>query len=507
MKLTQNDLKILEAKGIETKRIDHQLEIFRQGFPFIKIDSPTSTKRGIKVIDNNEADYYIGIWNSYIKNNNSVIFKFVPASGAATRMFKNLFDFLETSIQNEYINYFFDNIDQFAFYADLNKLALTTYKKTISNMLQDGCQKEIIHLILDINGLNYSFLPKALIKFHTYKDSSKTALEEHLVEGYQYAKNNDDKINIHFTVSSEHRKLFTQLIDNITPIYNKYFNVQYKISLSEQMPETDTIAVDEENHPFRDENEDIILRPAGHGALIKNLNAIDADIIFIKNIDNVVPDKYKDFETRYKKVLAGYLISTQIQIFKYLNVLESNNYNREILLEILSYTEMTLNIIKEDSRELRDNDLATYLNRKLNRPIRVCGMVKNEGESGGGPFFTINKDNSISLQILEESQIDKSNIYYNKILKESTHFNPVDIVCGVKNYKGVKFDLIKYTDPETGFISKKSYKGKTLKALELPGLWNGAMSDWNTIFIETPLETFNPVKNANDLLREHHLNK
>jgi hypothetical protein len=332
---------------------------------------------------------------------------------------------------------------------------------------------------------------------------ARTPVEEHLVEGALYAAGNTNKVYIHFTVSAEHHELFNVLTAEKTAEYARLYGVEYCISFSEQKSSTDTIAVDSENEPFRD-NGKLLFRPGGHGALIENLNDLDADILFIKNIDNVVPDRLKEDTITYKKLIAGVLVSLQKQSFAYLNLLDSGKYTQEQIIEILQFVQRNLFCRNSEIKDLEDAELVLYLKKKLNRPIRVCGMVKNVGEPGGGPFLAYNVDGTVSLQILESSQIDMRDPIKKEMFEKGTHFNPVDLVCGVRDYKGNKFDLTQYVDKTTGFISHKSKNGKELKALELPGLWNGAMSDWNTVFVEVPLSTFNPVKTVNDLLREEH---
>lgn len=328
-------------------------------------------------------------------------------------------------------------------------------------------------------------------------------MEEHLVEGALYAASKG-KSSIHFTVSHEHMPLFKQMVADKECYYKNKFGVDYDITFSEQKPSTDTIAANPDNTPFRTEDGRLLFRPGGHGALIENLNEIDADIVFIKNIDNVVPDRLKADTVEYKQAIAGVLVSLQDKVFSYLQLLETGNYTHEQLEDIIRFVQQELCCRKADIKHLEDAELVIYLKTKLNRPIRVCGVVKNVGEPGGGPFLTYNQDGTVSLQILESSQIDKSNKEYMDMFTKGTHFNPVDLVCAVKDYKGQPFDLPQYVDKTTGFISNKSKNGKELKALELPGLWNGAMSNWNTVFVEVPLSTFNPVKTVNDLLREQH---
>ena len=376
--------------------------------------------------------------------------------------------------------------------------------KTIEDLVDEGDYKAVVACLLNEEGLNYGKLPKGLLQFHAYDDCVRTPLEEHLVEGALYAAGKDGKVNVHFTVSPEHRPLFEDLVAQKKAEYEAKFGVTYNISFSEQKPSTDTVAATIDNEPFRNDDGTILFRPGGHGALIENLNDINADVVFIKNIDNVVPDRLKDPTVRFKKIIAGVLVTLQQQAFDYIRLLDTGKYTHEDLEKMIRFMRDELCQRNPNLKNLEDTEMAVYLRRKLNRPMRVCGMVKNVGEPGGGPFLAYNQDGTISPQILESSQIDTNNEEYVKMFKSGTHFNPVDLVCAVKDYQGNPFDLPKYVDPQTGFISSKSKNGKELKALELPGLWNGAMSDWNTVFVEVPLETFNPVKTVNDLLREQH---
>ena len=399
--------------------------------------------------------------------------------------------------------HFFDGIRNFAFYDDLNVACQRTAGKDIPGLLEEGNYKAVVAALLETAGLNYGALPKGLLKFHKYPEGPRTPLEEHLAEGAMYAAGKSGKVNVHFTVSTEHRELFKKLVEEKTGEFAKRYGVDYYITFSEQKPSTDTIAADMDNQPFRD-NGKLLFRPGGHGALIENLNDLDADIIFIKNIDNVVPDKLKADTVTYKKLIAGVLVTLQKKAFEYLELLDSGKYTHEQVMEILQFLQKQLFCKNPEVKNLEDAELVIYLKQKLNRPMRVCGMVKNVGEPGGGPFLAYNSDGTISLQILESSQIDMNDPAKKEMFEKGTHFNPVDLVCAVRDYKGHKFDLVRFVDKATGFISYKSKNGKDLKALELPGLWNGAMSDWNTVFVEVPLTTFNPVKTVNDLLREQH---
>lgn len=493
--LTQDDKAFLSKKGISEEKLQAQLECFKTGFPWLKLAGAASPEKGIMVPSDDEKNAYLKAWDEYLSGTGKVL-KFVPASGAASRMFKNLFEYLDNNEKTEFIQKFEDNLDHFAFIGDL--------KDAIAKNGGDSSVRTAIATLLGEDGLSYGKLPKGLLKFHKYDDGARTPVEEHLVEGALYAGGKTGNVHVHFTVSPEHRSLFEALVAKMAPKYEEKFGVKYDVSFSEQKSSTDTVAANPDNTPFRGKDGKILFRPGGHGALIENLNELDADIIFIKNIDNVVPDRLKPETTEYKKLIAGVLVSKQAQAFRYLELLDSGVYTHEQLEEIIHFLQNDLSCRNPELKNLEDAELAIYLRKKLNRPMRVCGMVKNVGEPGGGPFLAYNSDGTISLQILESSQIDTANEEYVKMFKNGTHFNPVDLVCAVKDYKGNKFDLRKYVDPQTGFISSKSKDGKELKALELPGLWNGSMSDWNTIFVEVPLGTFNPVKTVNDLLRPQH---
>ena len=503
--LSQDDLKQIAGKGITEAQVTTQLEEFKQGFPFLKLEAAAGIGNGIAAPDGEERSKYIDAWNAY-KAEGKKIVKFVPASGAASRMFKDMFAFLngdQDEPQTDFEKKYFDNIDKFAFYDELDAACLKNEGKGIKQLMAEGNYKAVVANMLEGKGLNYGLLPKGLLLFHKYAEGPRTPLEEHLVEGALYAASNGEA-HIHFTVSHEHRELFKAKVEEKCDAYAKKYGIKYDVSFSEQKPSTDTIAANPDNTPFRNDDGSLLFRPGGHGALIQNLNDIDADVVFIKNIDNVVPDRLKDDTVTYKQLIAGVLVTLQAKAFGYLRLLDTGSYTHEQLAEMIQFVQRDLCCRKADIKELEDAELVIYLRKKLNRPMRVCGVVKNVGEPGGGPFLTYNQDGTVSLQILESSQIDKSNEQYMRMFTEGTHFNPVDLVCAVKDYKGQPFNLPDYVDKTTGFISSKSKNGRELKALELPGLWNGAMSDWNTVFVEVPIETFNPVKTVNDLLRPEH---
>ena len=503
--LTQQDLKQLAQKGISEQQIETQLGQFKTGFPFLKLEAAAAIGRGIVAPNAEERKKYVEAWQQYKAAGKKVV-KFVPASGAASRMFKDMFAFVDADYDvptTDFEKKYFDNIEKFAFYGELDAACKKNEGKGIKDLMAAGNYKAVAANMLKAEGLNYGQLPKGLLLFHNYPEGPRTPMEEHLVEGALYAASNGES-HVHFTVSHEHMELFKQKVAQKVDLYAKKYGIKYDITFSEQKPSTDTVAANPDGTPFRNSDGSLLFRPGGHGALIENLNEIEADVIFVKNIDNVVPDRLKADTVEWKQIIAGVLVTLQKKAFEYLNLLDSGKYTHEQVEEMIRFVQQDLCCRKGDIKNLEDADLVIYLRKKLNRPMRVCGVVKNVGEPGGGPFLTYNQDGTVSLQILESSQIDKSNKEYMEMFTKGTHFNPVDLVCAVKNYKGEAFDLPKFVDPTTGFISQKSKSGKELQALELPGLWNGAMSDWNTIFVEVPLSTFNPVKTVNDLLREQH---
>ena len=503
--LSQQDLNQLAAKGISEEKLNSQLEEFKTGFPFLKLEAAASVEKGIIAPTEADVKQYEEAWEQYKAQGHSIV-KFVPASGAASRMFKDMFAFADADYDvptTDFEKKYFDNIEKFAFYDALDDACRKNLGAGVKELIANGRYKDVARNMLNADGLNYGQLPKGMLLFHKYSEGPRTPMEEHLVEGALYAAS-DGKAAVHFTVSHDHLPMFKQRVAEKLDFYASKYGISYDITFSEQKPSTDTVAANPDNTPFRNSDGSLLFRPGGHGALIENLNEISADVIFIKNIDNVVPDRLKKDTVRYKQVIAGILVTLQKKAFDYLETLEAGAYNHEKLEEIIRFVQHDLCCRKADIKELEDADLVIYLKKKLNRPMRVCGVVKNVGEPGGGPFLTYNQDGTVSLQILESSQIDKNNAEYMEMFTKGTHFNPVDLVCAVKDYKGNAFNLPDFVDRTTGFISSKSKNGKELKALELPGLWNGAMSDWNTVFVEVPLSTFNPVKTVNDLLRDQH---
>lgn len=485
---SRKDRQQIEAHGIGIETVMKQLEYFKIGFPYLKIDRPAIVGDGIIRLDAAKVDEYADRYHG--QRYRLKIVKFVPASGAATRMFKELFEFVDTGKLSGNVKEVLSNIEKFAFGEKLLEItgADASDKRKIEAIIRDG--------------LGYGNLPKGLILFHKYPDGNRTAAEEHLAEGGIYAIGEGSYVNIHFTVSPEHIDDFRNVISEAVERFEEKYGVTYRVTYSVQAASTDTIAVNPDNTPFRNENGSLLFRPAGHGALIENLNSIDADIIFIKNIDNVAPDSLKGDTVKYKSALAGLLLELQGKAFEYLDELQQGIATPEKIEKIIKFVENKLMYrFTECFNRLPRGEKIEELYAVLNRPLRVCGMVRNEGEPGGGPFWVVNPDGGQSLQIAETSQISPERT---DLISGSTHFNPVDLVCAVKDHEGNKFDLLNYVDPDTGFISMKSKDGRELKAQELPGLWNGAMARWNTVFVEVPSTVFSPVKIVNDLLRPQH---
>ncbi len=516
---SESNLHEIQFHGLSLEQVEKQIKRFETGFSPMNIVSPATLEHGIKKYEEDEIVDFAKLYER--KKRHKKVVKFVPASGAASRMFKMLFTLLNEydGSEESYKKFFtktglhspqnfINEIQKFAFYQDL-VAALAKDGFEIESLLAKKDYKPIFEYLLTAKGLNYGNLPKGLLLFHKYASENRTPLEEHLVEGALYAKNHNKDVNIHFTVSPEFMDGFKEKVAEVKHKYQDEHKVKYYVDYSVQKSTTDTIAVNPDNTPFKNNDDTLLFRPAGHGALIENLNDLNYDIIFIKNIDNIVPDDYKETTTLYKKALAGILIHYQSEIFHfYKKIRGCRHLSDRRLRKTINFLQNELNyILPEGFENWARNDCKDYLLEILHRPIRVCGMVKNEGEPGGGPFFVQERDGAKTLQVIEKAQIDTKAEGQEAIFNASTHFNPVDLVCAVKDYDDKKFDLLQYIDEEAGIITSKSKDGKDLKALELPGLWNGAMSNWNTIFVEVPSITFNPVKEVNDLLRNEHQQK
>lgn len=513
MNFSEKDISRFWEKGISPEKVEKQIEIFKRGNIVLNVREAATVKNGILSIPQEDQKELIALYES--KRDHLDILKFVPASGAATRMFKAFYNLLkefdpDQDDLEEYIDkkneqsleMFFSRIKDLPFYDKVRK-KISKAEGGFEHLPEARQNYLFVKYMLEEEGLNLGNQPKGLVPFHKYEDHLATAFEEHLVEAIDYAASGK-KVRVHFTVAEEHREKFEQEAGEVVPRLEKDIGYSFEVSYSYQDPKTDTVAVTMENEPFRDGNGDIFFRPGGHGALIQNLNEQDADLIFIKNIDNVVIPRNRDLLAKYKKMLAGRLLQLQDKTFDYLRKLEGE-IAEEQLQEMGEFLQKELNAgLSLNFEELNEQEKPSVIKKLLNRPLRVCGMVKNEGEPGGGPFWVTHKNGEISLQIVESSQIDHDNYQQSKIAQEATHFNPVDVVCAIRDYRGGKFDLNEFVDEETSFIANKTKDGKELKALELPGLWNGGMAHWNTIFIEVPVETFNPVKTVADLLKPSH---
>ena len=513
MGFSSHDFVQIHKKGINIETIQEHLDVFRIGISKATLIRPATNNDG--VVKLSDDDFYAFSKFFDQKKDSLSLKKFVPASGAATRMFKFLNEFLnEFDVDNESMNAYINRkgaSELAVFLAGMEKLP---FFKAVDKKLKENnadfnsweSSKKNYHfikLLLASNGFDYSGKPKAILPFHKYHSHITTPIEEHLNEAVNYA-NSNGLSKIHFTISEIHQQQFEKIIDKVKENIEKQSNVELKVQFSIQNPATDTIAVDFSNNPFRNDNGKLVFRPGGHGALIDNLNNLDAEIIFIKNIDNVIQNQIETIAL-YKKGLAGLLIDLQLKIFQYLNQIQENSIQQEDLEDVMSFIQNKLNIaIINDFVKYTFEYKLVYIKEVLNRPIRVCGMVKNEGEAGGGPFWVRDNKGNASLQIIETSQIDLHNPAQKQILSNATHFNPVDLVCGIKDYKGNKFNLYEFIDATAGFIVEKNTNGRDLKAYELPGLWNGAMAKWITLFVEVPIATFNPVKTVNDLFKPAH---
>lgn len=493
----------LKARNITENQIENQIAQLKRGTLFVNLKRPALLNDGIIRL----SDQQISDLKQLFEDDKEFyrFTKFVPASGAASRMFKQLFTFIQDGKENGFTDEFFGKIHHFAFFGDLNAKVQQHYGCDIDTMLNTNRKMEVVDMLLNDAGLSYGKLPKALLKFHHYDGFDRLAIEEHLVEASHYAVDTDGCAWLHFTVSAEHEPLFKETVNALKAHYEQQYGIRYEISYSCQKPCTDTVAIDTDGNLFRENDGSILFRPGGHGALLENLNDMEEEVVFIKNIDNIVSESKSQTTILYKKVLAGLLLQLQQKTFECLDLLDNGCLNEEELNQIIDFAKGDLMIdIPDFVLDYNEIEKIDYLYNKLNRPMRVCGMVKNEGEPGGGPFWVSNLDDEVSLQIIESSQIDHSNPSQEAIFKASSHFNPVDLVCGCWNYKGEAFNLNDFVDTSTGFVASKSKDGKELRALELPGLWNGAMADWITIFVEVPIETFNPVKTVNDLLKPMH---
>ena len=505
MIFTEADARRIEKEGLTCEQALAQIDLFKRGVCPVKLNRPCTISDGIITIPEEDVTKMVALYEEAVRKGRSML-KFVPASGAASRMFRDWYIYLEKgSLDARQRAEFTRDLKRLAFLRDLREVILRN-GEDLENMMEDNRYADVLAYILTSKGLDYGNLPKALLRFHNYSDCSRNALEEHLVEASLYAKDAHHMCRVHFTLSEEHQNDVANYLSAIIKDYERNCDVTFDIALSTQKSSTNTIAVDLDNRPFRDQEGELVFRPGGHGALLDNLNRTGGDIIYLKNIDNIVPDRLKPVTVMYKKLLGGYLISLQKDIFRYLRQLDKAEPDEKTLRELSLFCEKRLHLVMPQWFE--DSPLSekcSFIRRMLNRPIRVCGMVRNQGEPGGGPFWVNEEDGTQSLQIIEESQIDSGSTEQKSIWSRATHFNPVDLVCGVRDCRSNEFDLHEFVNKDAYFISQKSEKGRDIKALELPGLWNGSMAFWITIFVEVPVETFNPVKTIHDLLRPQHL--
>jgi hypothetical protein len=509
IQLSDKDLEQLDSKGITKEIVQNQIKTFKEGIPFVRLEKAAIIDDGISKFSEDEQTRLV----RYFEENSEslALLKFVPASGAASRMFKALFNFLDAyNPDHESLENYLDRTKD----SDLRKFSEGLSDLPFYGLVQNRITKKantkgkevylFVKEMMSENTLNYGFYPKGLLPFHNYGENVATPFEEHLTEAANYAKTKHNA-NLHFTISPQHKEMFKKEFSLVKERVSVRTNTTFQVGHSFQKPSTDTIAVDMENVPFRNNDGSLLFRPGGHGALIENLNEQDADIIFIKNIDNVVVPEALEEVSDSKKTLAGVLLEVQQKAFEYARLLDEDHLENERLSEIQRLLTNSLNVRFSDNfSSLGITEQVKILKDKINRPIRVCGMVKNEGEPGGGPFWIRDRHDTVSLQIVESAQVDMNNSDQVAIFKNSTHFNPVDLVCGIRDYRGTKYNLLNFIDPKQGFITSKTKEGRELKALEIPGLWNGAMAFWNTIFVEVPLSTFNPVKTVNDLLKPSH---
>ncbi|MFW6297557.1 MAG: DUF4301 family protein [Desulfosalsimonas sp.] len=518
VELSNDDIVSIEQRGLSVEKVKEQIGIFEKGATYTVLDRPCTVGDGIKRLSDRDLKKYIRTYEN--AKSGREITKFVPASGAATRMFRSLLKITEQFARIEYqpvsllaekeggdyveVLRFMENIDDFAFYSSLrSRMKFDGFN--IEKLKDKGDFTEIIDYLLSDRGLGYAAKPKGLILFHKYPEGARTAFEEHLVEAAAYVKDKKGGCRLHFTVSPEHRSGFERLFRRVQGDYESAYGVNFNVGFSEQSLSTDTIAVDMDNSPFRDNEGNLVFRPGGHGALLGNLNRLQADVVFIKNVDNVVPDRLKDETYLWKKVLGGYLLMTEEKIREHLDLISHGQAGEEDIEAAMKFAEKDLCIgLPDDLSEAPAEKKQAFLIDRFRRPLRVCGMVPSTGEPGGGPFWVKENNGGTSIQIVEKAQIDPDSAQQQAILKSLTHFNPVDIVASLRDKDGKSFDLDQYVDPETVFISVKSKDGRDLKALEHPGLWNGSMAGWNTVFVEVPLITFNPVKTVNDLVRKEH---
>jgi hypothetical protein len=514
---TETDLQQMKALDISEAQVKAQIALFRKSSTFMRLQRPCILGDGVRRIESAERESYLDLHEQAAKKGRFL--KFVPASGAATRMFQSLLQiyhlpqFLEpqelhrnaklgVAVACDFLK-FMEEIYQFAFVEDL-KESLAGDGLDLGVLIESHRYRTILEYLLTDIGLNYGGLPKGLLKFHHHPEGSRTAFEEHLEEAVHYLTCANGRCRLHFTVSPQHEEGFRRLLEQIRPHYEKRYGVVYQISFSHQQPSTDTIAADTRNRPFRDRFGRLVFRPGGHGALLANVNNLQGDLVYIKNVDNVVQERFSETIGSWKRVLGGCLVALEAAVHEHLRQL-NDRVSPSCVEQAESFAVEELHVrFPETYSTWSLQKRHAYMREKLDRPIRVCGVVQNVGEPGGAPFWVEDRSGELSLQIVEKAQVDFTSPEQQEIWNSSTHFNPVDLVCSMRNCEGKPFALDRYVDHNAVFISKKSVEGRSLKALELPGLWNGAMAGWLTVIVEVPRITFNPVKTIFDLLKPEH---
>lgn len=514
MKFTDKEKQEINAHGLTAEQVERQIDLFKTGVPNVELIAPATVGDGILKMTKDREEDYLKVYEQH--KSELELLKFTPASGAASRMFKHIHQFLENYEQkNESIDEYIkrtDDEDMKVFFESWKKLPIydqvweKVEQKIDGDIKPDSDTGKIafLKMMMDEESFDFGAQPKGLLPFHKYGDEVRTAFEEHLYEAAAYTETNGHA-KLHFTISPEHEQAFKEHFEKASTLVKKETGVEFSSSFSFQKPHTDTVAVTLDNELYRKDDGSLLFRPGGHGALIENLNEVDADLIFIKNIDNVLTEEKIELLARNKKILAGILLEVQQKIFGYSQKLEEGNLADDELNQAETFATKKLNVrFTEDYQDLDPDGKKEHLKKLFNRPLRVCGMVKNSGEPGGGPFWIAQSNGRKALQIIEGAQVQEDNKEQKKIFKSSTHFNPVDVVCGIRDHNAKKYDLTEFVNPDLAFIAYKTAEGNEIKALELPGLWNGAMARWNSIFVEVPEETFNPVKTVNDLLKPAH---
>lgn len=527
---SKEDLEELNAKGISEDMLKEQMNAFDGKFSAPDVIRTASVEDGIQLYNKVDEDAYEDAWAAFLGKGKS-IYHFIPSSGEADRFLRELFAFLKAPYITPRTNFeknFFKHLQSFAFFNELNKLCIDKEDKEISDLMEIGKFKLIVEYLLTEKGLNYAEMPNALFKFHS--DSSKsfmamakylpkkivkyysswedtrTPIQESLIESAMVSGVKGSTVNVCYTVKVSERDAIQNFVREFKIPIEKKFGVQLYVTLPVQQPSTDTLQLDANGKLLRDSEGGVLLRASGHGAVFQNFCALPADVIFVKNLDNEASDSLKKLTSRYKRILGGVLVSNHKIIKRYLRLLDKDDVPDDKLVEIINYVENTLNVKRDNILRLKHSDQVEYLKNKLNRPLRVCGMVRNEDEQGGIPCWVRNADGTTSLQIVEYYQVNERPEVL-KIFNSGTHFNPVDMVCYVSDWKEKKYDLNKYADAKAWMpYTKTLADGVTVRRLDRPGLWNGCMADWNTIFVEVPIKTFNPVKSINDLLRQEHQN-